>query len=416
MKTTSDIAKAIRNLRVSASATLDERIHTAIAATTSRPAPPSERELSLMQILNLLMKEKTTRFAFGTLAVTAMLVAAILKTSTATAWSMDDTIAALRKYRGIFMVGRGLGKTPDSVFMVWGRANPSGTASEACLLIADDNQVWAKDNVTHYYSSAEKKVLVDHATTAFITPWFGPKLFGMMSKASDREARRDTDPVTGENRVSLTCSLHNAQGLQSWKIEFDPKTKLPTRLKQWNNLKRQGKPVFEAERILYLEDVSEEIFAVHVPADVEFAEKPLEIPEANLALLADPKTGIAVEGLSRDAASQKIVGEMWTAVIGNDLARLRELCPILAGWKDEVVHELLAQDEPVEVLKLGNIEKEGASRLGPIALVPSQVRCKDGRRLEVKMLVQFRDLGGAKACVVHGPYGIPYELPAKPEK
>lgn len=411
MERTDEISQVIRQLRVPPSPELDERVHEAIKqAERSASLIPPSTEPSLLALLTLIMKKKSTRFAFSTLALTAVLVATMLKTSTVTAWSMDETIAALRKYRGIFMVGRGLGQTRDSVFMVWGRANPSGTASEACLLISDGNQVWAKDNVTHFYSPSEKRVLVDPATTAFLSPWFGPKLFGMMAKMGDGKARRSTDAETGQDRVALTCSLQGAHGPRSYQIEFDPVTKLPTSLKQWDNLKRHGKPAFHAEQILYLEDVSEEIFKVRVPADVRFIPKALEIPEANLALLTDPRAGIPTGGLSREAAGRKLVGEVWAAVIGNDLSRLRELCPLLTGWKDEVVREMFAQEEPAEVLVVGGIEKEGTSRLGPIALVPSRVRCKDGRQLEVKMLLQFRDSGTGESCVVHGPYGIPFEL------
>jgi hypothetical protein len=42
--------------------------------------------------------------------------------------------------------------------------------------------------------------------------------------------------------------------------------------------------------------------------------------------------------------------------------------------------------------------------------VPAIVRCKDGRRVEEKMTVQFRNIGSKPSCVVHGPYGLPREI------
>jgi len=402
----------IRRLRVPASAALDERIRNAL----SRGAPPAAVEApadgpGTLTLLAMLMRKKPVRVVLGGLATAATVLALVLPASTTVAWSMDQTIAALQKYRGVFMVGRGLGRTSDSVFMLWGRANPSGTASEACLLIADHKVVWAKDNVTHYYEPAEKRVLVDRATTAFLSPWFGPKLFGMMSRVGDPTAREEADPVTGERRVSFRCSLQTAKGPESWLIEFDPKTKLPTRLKQWDKARPEGQPALDVERILYLEDVSPEVFSVHVPPEVRFVAKDLEIPEANLPLLADPKSGMSADGLSRNEACRRMVQAFWGAAMARDLARLRELCPLVSGWNDALVRGILDQDAAVELLEIGAIEKEGRSRLGSMALVPSRVRCRDGRQLEVKILVQFRETdAGTTSCVVHAPYGIPFEI------
>jgi hypothetical protein len=74
-------------------------------------------------------------------------------------------------------------------------------------------------------------------------------------------------------------------------------------------------------------------------------------------------------------------------------------------WPDRLLLDLMAEDEAVELLRIGAIEKEGQSRLGALALVPSRIRCRDGRVREVKIIVQFRETDQGASCVVHGNYG-----------
>ena len=64
----------------------------------------------------------------------------------------------------------------------------------------------------------------------------------------------------------------------------------------------------------------------------------------------------------------------------------------------------------VEIVKIGQIRRTGHSPLGPVAAVPTVVRLKNGKKIEEQMIVQFRQVGGAWSCVVHGPYGLPREI------
>jgi hypothetical protein len=64
-----------------------------------------------------------------------------------------------------------------------------------------------------------------------------------------------------------------------------------------------------------------------------------------------------------------------------------------------------------QLLKIGDIERTGRSKLGPLALVPVWFRYKDGREREVWMLVQFRETDQGASCVVWGAHG--YSLDVK---
>lgn len=75
------------------------------------------------------------------------------------------------------------------------------------------------------------------------------------------------------------------------------------------------------------------------------------------------------------------------------------------------MRDVVQENAIVQVLKIGGIEKTGSSKLGPLALVPSWIRHRDGSVEEVWMIVQFRKTAHGTSCVVYGQHG--YALNAK---
>lgn len=324
------------------------------------------------------------------------------------AWALSEAIEALRPFRAVHMVGYGTGLDGVSQPMeLWARANAEGTQSGACLARTDDMVAWVDGAQTYYYFAAQNKVVVDPGIMIGLHPWCGPELLEMLSEeALDCRIRAGVDPVTGHGRIVVTGGMDTAFGPQSWRIEFDESTSLPIRMQQWSNRKRQGAPVFSAETMIYFEDLPDSDLVFEVPPGVPFEKKPLTIPEENLALMATPDAGIAVDGRGRDEACRKLLGEFWAAAIQGDLARMRTLCPILERWDDKLVRMILDQEgSAVELLEIGPVIHEGASAVGPLALVPSRVRSRDGLVREVRILVQFRHGESGTTCLVHGKYG-----------
>jgi hypothetical protein len=226
----------------------------------------------------------------------------------------------------------------------------------------------------------------------------------------DYEAVEGDDPATGQKQILVTGSIESATGPQSFLIEFDARTKLPVSMKHWNNRDRHGAPDFDLGRIVYFEDLPDGALRFDPPPGVQFVDKPLTIPEANLPMLSDPKAGIPADGLTREEACRKILGHLWPAAINGNLERIRQLCPLTAAWPDRLLRDVMAEDEVVELLQVGGIEKEGQSKLGPLALVASRVRCRDGKVREVKIVVQFRQTEQGASCVIHGNYGYSVEV------
>lgn len=406
MQPNDDIPELIRRLRVPVSANLDERVRSAIQdAEKAAPLAAHSNEPSLRALLSMLMKHRTIRYTLGGALGFAVMAALVLNHSTTTAWAMEQAIEALAKYKAVRMTGATTAGGTAAPAEIWARADATGSHSAECLARSSAFTAWVKDNKTYVYDPAGNTVIVEPAITMGLNPWLGPKFLAMLSKLPNYRAVEATDPATSQNRILVTASLESATGPQSFLIEFDANTKLPLSMTHWLNLSRSGAPDFSFDKIVYFEDLPDSVFQFEPPAGVRTVEKPLTIPDANVPLLSDPKTGISAEGLSREEVCRRLLEQFWTAVIQNDLARVRQLCPLTRNWPDRLLRDVMAEDEAVELLSIGGIEKEGQSKLGPLALVSSRVRCKDGRVREIKIIVQFRQTGQGTSCVIHGNYG-----------
>jgi len=406
MKETDDISKVIQRLHAPASVELDARVGRSISeAARSEPVITPSAEPAFLQLLKTLMRKKSTRYGLGAALGAALLAGLIFHQSTTSAWAIEDAIKALQKYKAIRMTGYTTAGGVPAPVEIWARANATGTRSDECLAKSENWTAWVEDNKTYVYDHASNKVLVDSAITIGMDPWLGPKLLAKLAIMPDYKAIEGDDPATGKRQILVTGGIESALGPQSFEIEFDAGTRLPVSMKHWLNLKRQGAPDFAFDKIVYFEDLPDSTFSFQPPPEVQFEKKPLTIPEANLPLLSDPTSGISVDGLSREEACRKLLGQFWTAIINDDLATIRRLCPLTRTWPDKLLLDVMAEDKAAELLRIGDIEQEGQSRLGPLALVPSRVRCKDGKVREMKIIVQFRETEEGTSCVVHGPYG-----------
>jgi len=412
MKKTQDISQVLQQLRVPVSSQLDERVYAEIAkAAPSAPATSSGPQVTPGQILTLLLKKKSALYTLATALGLVLVAALALNHSTSSAWAMEQAIEALKKYKGLHITGYIVTGGKTVPLDAWARADATGNRVEGGLAKSGDITVWTSDNKTYVYDRIHNTVFVEPGINFGLNPWLGPKLLAVIAKMKDYKAFEGEDPATGQKRVIVTCSIENLSGPQSFLLEFDIRTKLLVSMKSWRNLRREGAPNCDFENILYFEDLPDSAFNFEPPAGTQFADMPLTIPEASLSSLSDPKCGISTEGMTREQACQKILEELWAARSNNDLARIRQLCPLTATWSDELLRDPDVQDEKAQVLKIGGIERTGRSKLGPVMLVPSWIRRRDGGVEKLWMIIQFRETDQGTSCVIYGPHG--YALNAK---
>lgn len=327
------------------------------------------------------------------------------------AWALAEAIEALKQYRACSMTIL----TGGAVFECWARAEPSGELSDEIVMKGSNGAiVWVKDNQTFYYDPRAARVEVDDAKTAGFSPWLGPELFRMISRVDDAQTTFGTDPATGRERAVMTGSMTTAIGPISWAVEFDLDSKLPVAYSQWDNPRRSGAPSCTILKITYHERLPDSYFAVEVPAGVAHVPRPILLPEANLALLCDPLDGLHTEGLTRAEAARRILEQVYAASMAGDLPQIRRLCPLTGAWSDALMRAIIVPEEEgkrlAAVEHIGEICREGTTRLGPYVVVPTRLRTRDGKLWEEKQIVQFRLIDGRESCVVYGPYGMISEV------
>jgi hypothetical protein len=358
-----------------------------------------------------IMISRMSKLAVAGVILVAAVSFGLFDSFTKPAWAIEQAIEAVREYRALHMTGTIPGRTFES----WMRSNRTMTQTQDVVARDSNGGVaWVKNGSTYLYDPGPNTVYVENAITQGFSQWPGPELLEMFAKAKGAELLHGKDPATGRDRVTLLCSLVDAEGPQSWTIEFDVVSKLPVSFTCWPNLDRSGTPAFDATKITYYKDLSDSLFDVHVPRHPAYVEKPLTIPEENLGLLSNPEDGMTADGLTPQEAAEKIMRANYQAVVGGDLAELRQLCPLCKSWNDEMLRAIIVRpgkpSRIVELVKIEPICKTGESKLGTLIAIPAVLRHADGTKIEEKLIVQFRQLGDKSSCVIYGPYGFSRDI------
>jgi len=410
MRPAQDLEKLIRRLRFKAGVDLHERtISDALQAQAK--SKQTKSVLVKPNIWRIIMKSNVSKFAAAVIVIAILLSFFTFEKLTSPAWAIEQAIEALRDLRAVHVAGVFPGGTAE----IWMRANEAGTKSRDVVVRGSHGAItWIKDGRTYHYEPSQNTVYFENAITVGLSQWLGPELLEMLSTADGAAVMRGKDSATGRERATLLCSLLDKNGPQTWIIEFDVETKLPVSFKHWQNLDRSGPPTFHAYQITYYKELADSLFKVHIPGKPTYVEKPLTIPDENIGILSNPDDGISAEGLTQQEACEQILRAMYQAIIDGDLAQLKKLCPVCENWGDEFLRSVILRtdkdDRLVEIVKIGQICKTGHSKLGPIVAVPTIVKRKNGTKVEEKMIIQFRQIGGKASCVVHGPYGISREI------
>jgi hypothetical protein len=366
-------------------------------------------------IAPLLSGVRARRLGLGTAGLVVLLVAvaAVLLREPTLAWTIEQSIEAVRPFGALHLRGTFGGNAECEL---WAR-NPADRPRSQRLLIRIGHRaptiVWTEGNATNYYDPASRTVYTDDALTAGFNPWPGPRLLELARAAGVRMV--DTRWRFPWRRTVVTeFSMLSARGPTSARAEFDVETKLLVSLRQWDNMEYRGEPGFEADDITYLPDLPDDAFHVDLPAGVQFRPKPVEVAESMLGVLALPDAGIPTPDLPLDEAGRRVVAEMWQLVLERDVAGFKRLCPMTRGLSDSFLGVFLGgtkdPDAIVEVVDVAPGVLRGHSRLGPVSVVASRVRHGDGGLYEEKTIVQHLLVGSTPRAVIFSQYGQAYRL------
>jgi hypothetical protein len=327
------------------------------------------------------------------------------------AWSIEQSIAATRPLRALRLSGT-LGGSAEC--QLWARSSSDGARSNRLLIrINDGPTIWTDGNATYTLEPRSRVVQVDDAQTANFNPWPGARLFELVKRVGVRTV--DTRwHFPARRGVVVEWSLMSAKGPTSAVAEFDVESKLLVAFQQWDNMDRHGPAGFEARDIAYFDDLPDSAFAVELPDGVTYHTRDVEVAQPAVGLLSLADAGVETSGLEPGEAGRRTVKALWDAILARDFSGLRKMCPLMRTWTDQALSATLGNDTDadavVEVLEIRPGVTRGHSSLGPLSVVASRVRHRDGGIYEEKMIVQHRPSGPAPSCVVYSIYGQPYRI------
>lgn len=231
--------------------------------------------VSVLRFGRNVMRRNKVRFG----AVAAAIVAAVIFFGTGTdkAWSVEQTIAAMKKIEAVHITGQNLCGGKRVAFECWVRVPAEGSdplrlryhcgCERNTTLVVEGNTVYQyqpNENVVHVLDGAQMKDLQYWYEGAMISPWLTGKLLETIRLIGRNwEQTTALDPDTGKEQIQVTCSHPNSN--VSALLLVDAETKLVLKAKLWRNLQREGEPQFDAQRIVYNPEIPDEFFEFKTP-------------------------------------------------------------------------------------------------------------------------------------------------------
>ena len=256
------------------SAAMDERI-LSDASTSMKQAVAANRRIYPISKWRKIMRTRTVKLATAAAVLVAAFVLTTLDRSAATAWSVEQTIAAIEQVKSLQIKGTALWG-PDSElelvnFNFWIRSPGENSEPlkmrfecEKRIVVVQGNvayECWPNEKVARIKNGPDISDLKYWYKAAELSPWLTGEMLETLRLFSDdwnQTAQKDTD--SGEEQIVVTCSYHPSN--TSFLIVVDPKTKLMQTAKLWQNLKQEGKPDIDAQTFIYNKDMPDELFEI----------------------------------------------------------------------------------------------------------------------------------------------------------
>jgi tetratricopeptide (TPR) repeat protein len=254
-----------------------------VADLKSRPGAKTNRDRSFRSVLrfgSVIMRTRKRRFGIAVAAAVALAVVLIVPGTDKVAWSMEQTIDAMKKVEAVHITGKTICRGKRVDFECWVRTPPEG--SDLLRLryqcgCERNTTVVVQGKTVYWYEPAEKAVNVLDGTqmmalqywyeAAKISPWPMAKLLeNLQLVGRDWQQTTEKDPNTGRERIVVTCNHPLSQ--RSARFVVDPKSKLVRQARMWSNLQRQGEPEYDVQKIVYNPEIPDDFFTFQAPPSV----------------------------------------------------------------------------------------------------------------------------------------------------
>lgn len=217
------------------------------------------------------------RVKFGAIAAALLLALVFFGTGTDKAWSVQQTLAAMKTIETMHITGKNLcgGKMVD--FECWVRI-PAGSSEPLRLRYQcgceRKTSIFVQGDTVYEYHGKENAVTILNGSkiedlqywyeAVKLSPWLTGKLLETIELIGHGwQQTTETDPDTGKQQIVVTCS-HPKSNISALLV-VDPESKLVLKAKLWKNLQWAGQPMFDVQAIAYNPEVSKEFFEFQIP-------------------------------------------------------------------------------------------------------------------------------------------------------
>jgi outer membrane lipoprotein-sorting protein len=230
---------------------------------------------AILQFGRNIMRRK--RVKFGAVAAALLLALVLFGTGTDKAWSVQQTIAAMKKIETVQITGKNLcgGKMVD--FECWVRMPTEnseplrlryqcGCERKTSVFVQGDTvyEYHGRENAVTILDGSKIEDLQYWYEAVKLSPWLTGKLLETIKLIGHGwQQTTETDPDTGKQQIVVTCS-HPKSNISALLV-VDPESKLVLKAKLWKNLQWAGQPMFDVQAIAYNPEVSKEFFEFQIP-------------------------------------------------------------------------------------------------------------------------------------------------------
>jgi hypothetical protein len=222
-----------------------------------------------------IMRTKTVKLATVAAVFIAAFLLITLDKSAGTAWSVEQTIAAIERVKSMQIKGVALwgpDSEPELVdFNFWILSPGENSEPLKMRFECEKRIIVVRGDVAYECRPDEKVVRIKHGPgipdlkywykAAELSPWLTGKMLETLRLFSDDWNQAvQIDPNSGKEQIVVTCSYHPSN--TSFLIVVDPKSKLIQSAKLWNNLQWEGDPDIDAQTFIYNKDIPDELFEI----------------------------------------------------------------------------------------------------------------------------------------------------------
>jgi len=251
------------------STAMDERI-LSDASTSMKQAVAANQQIYPVSKWRKIMRTRTAKFAYAAAILVAAFILITLDRTSGTAWSVEQTIAAIQKLETLHIKGKcywGSDSDPEILDFDFWVQFPGEDSEELKMRFECDKRIVIVEGKTAYECRPKEKSvnIVDGSDftelqiwykSAEFSPWLTGKMFWVLRQFSeDWKEVVQYDPDTGKKQILVTCSYPSDT---TYSIVVDDESKLI----QTATVVKNGYPCVNAQAFTYNQEAPSDAFVV----------------------------------------------------------------------------------------------------------------------------------------------------------